>query len=237
MSQLSQGRTPAPKRRGLTVDTGPFKRTRSSWNRNRSRRNAFALTRTLNYDGVSFRKEVKSISLRFTWLSGTGTNNGTYVASHFVTALDPTNWTNIKNLWGLYQIRGYKIKLFPPSTNLETQSGPTYETPTLMSKYDYVDSVDWSSINEANEAQAKMQQFTTPLEWYVECKPEIALSTTGDVKIPVDHKKTWIPSESDAVKHRGIKFLLADMDAVNYGTTTVTVRAFVTYYYGLKQQE
>jgi len=201
------------------------------------RTNGMALTRRLNYDGVSYRKETVSASLRFAWISGTGTNDGQYTSSHFVVAASPTNWTSIKELWGLYQIRGYKIKLFPPSTNLEVSSGPARETPTLLSKLDYVDNVDWLNMDQANQANAKQVQFMEPLEWYVDCRPEIALSTTGDVKIPVDHRKTWIPTESDGVKHRGIKFLLADMDVTTYGNTTLPVRAFVTYYYGLKQQE
>lgn len=231
------------KRRFSLKPKGPrtYKRRRFSLAKKKgATRMKFGATKSLNYRGVAFRKETLITGLRFSYLSGTGTSDGQYVHSAFVTAAGPTNWANIKQLYGQYQLRGFKIKMFPPSTNTEVSSstaGSIYEPPVIYWKKDTVDNVDWASIDEAAQAQAKSRQFTRPIEFYVQCKPEISLNTTGDVKIPVDSRKTWIPTESDTVKHRGMKFLLADMNTAAYGTGTMTVRAQVTYYYGLKMQE
>lgn len=216
----------------------PFKRTtKVKTEPGTSARVKFGSTKALNYKGVAYRKETVSAECRFSWVSGTGTSNGLYAHASFVTAAGPTNWNQIKQLWGQYQIRGFKIKLFSPFTNVEATSQGIYQTPTLWYKKDCVDSVNWASIDEANQAQAKMVRFTKPLSFYVPCKPEIELDTTGGVKIPVDHRKTWIPVDADSVKHRGIKFLLGDLDATEFGTSTMNVRCFITYYFGLKQQE
>lgn len=191
----------------------------------------------MNYDGVSFRKEKTSVNLRFTHLTGTGTNNAQYTHTSFVTAAGPTNWAQIKQLWGMYQLRGFKIKIWPLATNIEAQSQQAYQLPTIFWKYDASDNVDFTSLDEAMQSDAKSATLNKPMKFYVKCKPQIELSTTGDVKIPVNSRKTWIPSESDAVPHRGIKFLLADMDYTSWGAGPIQVNAVVTYYYGLKQQE
>lgn len=197
----------------------------------------FNICRQLNYKGVSFRKEKVAIGLRFTHLSGTSTNNAIYTHSSFVTASGPTNWAQMKELWGMYQLRGFQVKMWPVATNLEAQSQGAYQVPNIFWKYDPVDNVDWSSLDEAMQADAKTAMFRKPMSFYCKCKPQIELSTTGDVKIPVDRKRTWIPTENDAVVHRGIKFMLADMDYTSWGAGPININAIITYYYGLKMQE
>lgn len=218
--------------------TGTYKRAGPKRRRTgSSARVKFGSTRSLNYKGVGFRKETVSESLRFSYISGTGTNDGLYGHASYVTAAGPTNWTALKQLFGQYQIRGFKITLYPPYTNVESTSQAVYQTPSLWYKKDCVDSVTWASLDEANQAQAKMMQFTKPRSFYVQCKPEIELDTTGGVKIPVDHRKTWIPTELDTIKHRGMKFMVGDLDSTAFGTGNISVRAQVTYYYSFKQQE
>lgn len=197
----------------------------------------FGMTKSLNYSGVGFRKEMLIGNIRFAWLAGVGTNDGIYATNYSVQALQPTNWAALKELYGQYQIRAFKVKLFPPLTNVEAQSTSQYEVPLLTTKKDCVENAVWTSLDEAAQSRAKSLQFTRPRTFYVQCKPEISLNATGDVKIPVDHRKTWIPTDNDSVRHRGLQMMLSNMDAVAWGQTTIQVPAHITIYYGFKQQK
>ena len=199
----------------------------------------FGMTKSLNYKGVAFRKEMVIGNIRMAWINGVGTNDGIYVTQHTVQANIPLdNWNMLKELYGQYQIRGYKIKLFPPLTNVEATSTATREVPLLTYKKDTVNDAAWTGgLTQAAQAGAKSIQFTKPFSYYVSCKPEIALNATGDVKIPVDSRKTWIPTDNSAVKHRGLQLMLSNMDVTSWGNTTISVPAHITIYYGFKMQE
>lgn len=219
--------------------TGTYKRAnvkRSRKTQTTSARVKFGSTKSLNYKGVAFRKEYSTSECRFSHISGTGTSDGLYAHSSYITAAGSTNWAALKQLYGQYQLTGFKITLYPPYTNVEATSQAVYQTPQLWWKKNCVDSVNWTSVDNADQDQAKTMQFTKPFSTYVRCKPEIELDTTGGVKIPVDSRKTWIPTSADDVKHRGLKLMVGDLDANAFGQGTINLRCKIVYYYAFKQQ-
>lgn len=198
-----------------------------------------------NYKGFAAWSEKKTYQIRINNEQPVAPNNSNGYGFHIFQfrANEIANWPNLAGLYEQYQLRGVAIKLYPICTNVEASSAGLlpgangYETTRVCTKYDPTDNVSWANPDAPYEADCMERQFTTrPLKYYVKCRPQIELSSTGDVKIPPPFKHTWIPTDNPDVLHRGMKLFIQDWSGLAWPQGLI-LRATCKFYFRFKQQQ